>query len=64
MGANMLIDTVRRSEIEEMREWLKDCYEDEASHEMIDECSDTVIWREVQIRYNGGVKQFLKDSGV
>lgn len=47
--------------IKDMRDWLKDCYEDEYDQEEIDSCSERQIIAAVDREYDGGLMQFLRD---
>jgi hypothetical protein len=48
--------------IEDMRQWLKECFETEEDHEEIDAATQERIIKAVEREYSGGVKQFLLDS--
>lgn len=56
---NTLHDTITRDEVEQMREWLKDCYEDEYDQELINQSSDNIIIKSIKREYDGGLDAFL-----
>lgn len=60
MRTLVILDNLKRSEIDLMREWLKDCFEDEIDHEYIDESSDSMIVKGVERYFDGGVAAFME----
>lgn len=47
----------------EMRSWLKECFEDEYDHEQIDELSSVKLIDAIERYYAGGFAEFVKCSG-
>jgi len=48
------------TEIEEMRAWLADCFEDESG--AIEELTPAQVRRQVEYHYEGGVAAFRRDA--
>lgn len=60
MRTLVILDNLKRSEIDVMREWLKECFEDEYDQELIDQSSDSVIVKSIERYFDGGVAAFME----
>lgn len=58
--AMITLDSIKRTEIDEMRIWLKECFEDEYDQEMIDQSSDSIIVKSIERYFDGGVAAFME----
>lgn len=53
---------LNRDQLNDARNWLKECYSNEDDQDAIDQACYEDIEKHIELEYNGGIKQFIKDG--